>query len=384
MKKLGLCIVYKNWNYGSILQSFATLIELRKIGIDFEIIRYDRKKNFRFYITSLPRLFNRDLLYSKGRVFRRELGKKRNPNFASNDKIRSDCFSKFVDEHFENFSPVVRNYDELCQYANKFDTVLVGSDQLWLPSGLATNFYNLCFVPDSINKIAYAASFGVSKIPFYQKKRTIEYLNRIDYISVREHSGQKIIKDFTGRDVPVIVDPTLVIPKEIWDKEIPFERKINEDYIFCYFLGDNLKHREEAVKLSKATGLKIVTLRHMDEFIQSDESFGDYAPYDVGPAEFVNLIRNATYVCTDSFHGSVFSVINHKQFISFNRYGESSKNSRNSRLDSLFSQLGIQRRYEKNIVDEMMKPIDYDAVDQRLSHLREIAENYLINAIQKG
>lgn len=384
MNKLGLCIVYKNWNYGSILQSFATLIELRKIGVDYEIIRYNRKKDLKFYITSLPRLFNRDLLYSKRRAIRRKLGKKKNNNFAANDKIRSDYFSIFVDTHFDNFSKNIRNYDDLCEYANKFDAVLVGSDQLWLPAGLATNFYNLRFVPNKINKIAYAASFGVSKIPFYQKKRTIEYLNRIDHISVREHSGQKIIKNLTGRDVPVIVDPTLVISKEIWDEEIPFDRKIKENYIFCYFLGDNPKHREEATKLSRETGLKIVTLKHMDEFIQSDESFGDYAPYDVGPAEFVNLIRNATYICTDSFHGSVFSIINHKQFISFNRYGENSKNSRNSRLDSLFLQLGVNRRFNTDIVEEMMKSIDYDVVDQRLSDLREIAENYLINAIRKG
>ena len=115
----------------------------------------------------------------------------------------------------------------------------------------------------------------------------------------------------------------------------------------------------------------------MDEFIVSDENFGDYAPYDVGPAEFVNLIRHASYVCTDSFHGSVFSIMNHKQFISFNRYGSNSKNSRNSRLDSLFSQLGIQRRFAGNIVEEMMQPIDYFAVDQKLIGLREFAENYL-------
>jgi hypothetical protein len=320
--------------------------------------------------------------YSKLRALKRNIGKKKHKEFAKSDCIRAQAFEKFRDSNFDNFSKVIINYDELCDYAKKFDSVVVGSDQLWLPAGLDTNFFNLMFVPENINKIAYAASFGVSKIPATQTNKTIHYLKRIEHISVREHSGQKLIKELTGREVPVIVDPTLVIEKDVWDSNIPNERIYREDYIFCYFLGNNPQHREEAKKLSENTGLKIVTLRHMDEFIDLDESFGDYAPYDVGPGEFVNLIRHATYVCTDSFHGSVFSIINHKQFVSFNRYGENSKNSRNSRLDSLFGQLGIERRFKGNIIDDMMKEIDYDTVEQNLLRLRVFAEDYIKDALK--
>lgn len=382
MSRVGLCIVYKNWNYGSILQSYATLLELKKLNVEYEIIRYERKKDISFYVTSLHRLLLPDMRYSKIRSLKRKWGKKINKQFAQNDEIRARVFEQFRKHNFDNFSPILRSYSELCKYAKRFDSVLVGSDQLWLPSGLDTNFFNLMFVPDNINKIAYAASFGVSEIPESQKSRTIEYLNRIEHISVREYSGQKLIKSLTGREISVIVDPTLVIGKDVWDANIPTERKINEDYIFCYFLGNNSDQREEAIKLSEETGLKIVTLRHMDEFIKTDEEFGDYAPYDVGPAEFVNMIRHASYVCTDSFHGSVFSIINHKKFISFNRYGNNSKNSRNSRLDSLFNQIGIDRRFKSNIVQEMFQDIDYDKVEVQLQKLRSYAENYLINALR--
>lgn len=382
MSKVGLCIVYKNWNYGSMLQSYATLLELEKLNVEYEIIRYERKKDVAFYVTSLHRLLLPDMRYSKIRSLKKKIGKKANKSFAHNDAIRARVFEQFRKNNFNNFSPVIRSYPELCKYAKKFDSVLVGSDQLWLPSGLDTNFFNLMFVPDDINKIAYAASFGVTEIPDSQKNRTIEYLNRIEHISVREHSGQKLIKDLTGREISVIVDPTLVIGKDVWDANIPVERKIKEDYIFCYFLGNNPDQRKEAIKLSNETGLKIVTLRHMDEFIKSDEEFGDYAPYDIGPAEFVNLIRHASFVCTDSFHGSVFSIINHKQFISFNRYGNNSKNSRNSRLDSLFNQIGIDRRFKGNIVQDMFQNIDYDKVELKLQELRFYAENYLINALR--
>ena len=94
------------------------------------------------------------------------------------------------------------------------------------------------------------------------------------------------------------------------------------------------------------------------------------------------MIRHASYVCTDSFHGSVFSIINHKKFISFNRYGNNSKNSRNSRLDSLFNQIGVDRRFKSNIVQEMFQDIDYDKVEVQLQKLRSYAENYLINALR--
>lgn len=379
---VGLCIVYKNQNYGSILQSYATLLEMKKINVPYEIIQYERKKNLNFFLTAFPRLILPDMRYGKIRSLKRKLEKTRNHTFAQNDEVRAKAFARFREEHFNNFAPVVRTYHELCTCANKYDTVLVGSDQLWLPSGLDTNFYNLLFVSDNINKIAYAASFGVSEVPNHQKEKTVMYLSKIKYISVREHTGQKLIRDLTGRDVPVIVDPTLVIPKKMWDESIPYMRKIDEDYIFCYFLGNNLEHREEARKLSQKTGLKIVTLRHMDEFIQSDEEFGDYAPYDVGPAEFVNLIRHASFVCTDSFHGSVFSIINHKQFVSFNRYVESSKNSRNSRLDSLFDQLALNRRFKGDIISDMFEEIDYETVDINLQHLRNFAENYLLHSLR--
>ncbi|MFR3588688.1 polysaccharide pyruvyl transferase family protein [Eisenbergiella massiliensis] len=381
MRKIGLCIVYKNWNYGSMLQSFATLLELRKLNEDYEIIRYERKKDLAFYLNSLPRIFLQDMRYSKFRSLRKKFGKKMHKEFARNDEIRTSMFESFRERNFDNFSPVIKTYNELCDYATRFDAVLVGSDQLWLPSGLDTNFFNLMFVPENVNKIAYAASFGISEIPSKQKNRTIEYLNRINYISVREYSGQKLIRELTGRKVPVIVDPTLVISKEVWDANILDERKIEEDYIFCYLLGNNMEHRVEIQKLSQKKKLKIVTLRHMDEYIEADESFGNYAPYDVGPREFINLIRHASYVCTDSFHGSVFSIINHKQFVSFNRYGEKSKNSRNSRLESLFRQLGIDRRFKGNILDDITEEIDYQKVDQKLFELRTFAENYLKNAL---
>ncbi len=378
--KAGLCIVYKNWNYGSILQSYATLLKLQELGVDYEIIRYQRKKDLRFYVTSLPRMANRDMIYSKLRAARHKIGKLRYRDFAANDRIRAKMFSDFVKEHFGRFTDVISSYEELKTSAGRYDAVLVGSDQLWLPSGLATNFYNLMFVPDEINKIAYSASFGVSQIPAYQRSRTKAYLKRINHLSVREQAGARIIKELTGREAKVILDPTMIIDRSVWDENIPDRTIVDGDYIFCYFLGNNPEQREAVRKLAAEKNMKIVVLRHLDEYIPEDENFGDVAPYDVGPAEFVNLIRHAKYVCTDSFHGSVFSIIYHKQFISFNRYG-SSKNSRNSRLDTLFANIGINRRFGGDLVSEMTREIDYGKVEENLRGLRTEADRFIRGAL---
>ena len=377
---VGLCIVHKNHNYGSMLQSFATLVKLDELGVDYEIIDYSHPRTLQFYAGAAGRLANRDFLYSKARLFRKKAGKKLHPDYAANEAVRGERFDRFVKERFPRFSEPINEYRRLRRYAEKFTDVLVGSDQLWLPSGNGTNFYNLMFAPRACNRIAYAASFGVSSIPAHQRKETAEYLNRIRHISLREESGKRIVKELTGRDVPVILDPTMVITREQWDEAVADKAVTDGDYLFCYFLGNNPSHREEASALAKSLGLKIVTLRHLDEYIASDEKFGDEAPYDVGPEEFVNLIRHAKYVCTDSFHGSVFSILYHKQFISFNRYGDG-KNSRNSRLDTLFGNIGIDRRFHGDLKSEILRKIDYDAVDSKLEVLRMRSDRFIREAL---
>ena len=265
-----------------------------------------------------------------------------------------------------------------------YDAVQVGSDQLWLPMGLATNYYNLQFAAPGVRRVSYSTSFGVSSIPWYQRSRTADFLRKIDYLSVREQSGAEIVRDVAGLDAKVVVDPTLLLTAEEWAEAIPVKRMQDERYIFCYFLGPNPLCRAEARALSEKTGLPIVVLRHLDEIIPSDEDFGDYAPYDVDPAGFVNLIRGAEYVFTDSFHGSVFSTIHHKDFATFYRFRQGSKQSRNSRIDNLFSHLGLEGRLVTEsggaavVLGDMP---DYGKVDERLAAWREDSWDFLRRAL---
>lgn len=381
MKKIGLCVCQETRNYGSQLQVLATEVAVEKLGYEYEIIRYKKKYDLRFIIKSLPRLF--DPLLMKGKISAYILNKKikKYPELYEKCKERNKIFDRFAERYFTKLSPIFYGYDALKDAAKDYETFLVGSDQLWLPSGLATGFYNLQFVPEDKRKIAYATSFGVSKIPMYQRNKTAKFLKRFHYLSSREKSGTNIIKQLTERDVPVVVDPTLLLTPEDWREIIPFRRIVEEKYIFCYFLGNNYEHRKAAKELQRMTNLKIVTLPLLDNFVQEDLKFADICLFDAASDDFVNLIRGAEYVLTDSFHGSVFSILNEKLFCTFDRFNDGT-GSRNSRIDSLCQQLNLEsRRYDGDIF-RVKTQIDYDKVNQLREERRQESLQYLKTALQ--
>lgn len=160
---------------------------------------------------------------------------------------------------------------------------------------------------------------------------------------------------------------------------------VEEKYILCYFLGNNPPHREFAKRLKEVTGCKIIALTHLDEFVKSDEGYADETPYDIDPADFLNLIRNAEYVCTDSFHCSVFSILYKRQFFTFRRYNRNTKQSTNSRLDTLFNMAGITGRLltgEENIVDCLKIETDFESVHKKLEGIRQKSYEYLLTALK--
>ena len=261
--------------------------------------------------------------------------------------------------------------------------MVVGSDQVWTPLSLPTKFFNLLFVDDKVRKVAYASSFGVSSIPGFQQKATGAFLDRFHAIGVREQSGKKIVDSLSHQTATVVADPTMLLDHREWSEEIKDSKvKVDEPYIFCYFLGTNMEARKAANELKAKTRLKIITLRHMDEYVPEDESFGDEAPYDVNPNDFLAYIKNATYVLTDSFHCSAFSIQFHKQFMTFYRFAQGSATGRNSRIDSLFNVLGVNREHIYN--GDVMKveaPLDWDVIDVRLKKLRQESEEFLTKAL---
>ena len=381
---LGVCLKYTQYNYGSKLQALATVKMFEDLGFEYEIIRYN-KKTLSFYLKSIPRFFNFVFLNDRYDQIQRIIEFKRHPEIKKNIDIRNATFDSFDIIFEENLSEIYSSYADLknkCK--SKYDNVITCSDQLWSPSALGSGFYNLMFVPEDVPKISWASSFGVSEIPWYQKSRTKRFLERIEHISMRENRGAEIVREMTGRQVPVLMDPVFVFDKDEWDELVPPAEPEWDNYILCYFLGSDSEHRTIAKELSEKTGMKIVTLRHLDRYNAEDESFGDIAPYDVDPQRFLNILRNAAYICTDSFHGTAFSVIFEKKFVVFDRYKNTSSNSKNSRIESVCSNLQLQnRRFSGNedILDTMQREIDYTEVSKKVCEYRKKTKQYLLDAL---
>ncbi len=387
MKKIGCVIAYKknHNNYGTSLQGYATVKTLENLGYECEIIIYHKQLSFFDKTRLVIFMFLIGDIKNKFKILKNKLKRKLHNNYTQNITIRTKSVNMYKKENLEPFFKTYVGYKNLCEGALTYDAVLVGSDQVWVPMSLYSRFTNLLFVNDRIPKIAYASSFGVSKIPAIQKNETRKYLNRFNKIGVRELKGKEIVETISDSNATVVVDPTILLTKNDWQKEIDSSNFTieKEPFIFCYLLGPNIEARRAANELKQYTGFKIIAIRHMDEYILNDEDFGDEAPYNVSPNDFIKLISQAEYVCTDSFHCTVFSIIFQKKFMTFYRYNSKNRNSRNSRIDSLFSLLSLSDRlYQgQNIVTSIKKEINYTSVDNKLSELRNDSLAFLKSAL---
>ncbi len=378
MKKVAI-ISAINTNYGTLLQAYATQQELEKLGLDTEIFYYTSNPIKQFY-----RVFNFPFLKTKIKAYNVKITTKlKYPEIYNNIKIREKVFMDFRLNKL-TITNKIASKDELKRKVQEYDGVVLGSDQVWNPQNLEMDYYTLNFVPDNMPKITYAPSFGVSSIPTKQRKKTVAYLQRIQHISVRELAGSKIVKDLIGRDVPTVCDPTALLNRDQWDEIKTDKVFTTEKYIFCYFLGDNPQYREFANKVAKQTGFKILAIQHMDEFVKSDLTFADIRPYDVDPGDFVNLVANAEMVLTDSFHGTMFSIYYHIPFYTFNYDVQGSKNSVNSRIDSIMKLLQIEdRRFNgtEDVEESLQNKIEWESLQERLDNFRKKSERYLVDAL---
>ena len=389
--KLALVTCYFQPNYGSQLQAYATQLMFDKLGVDNETICIDglrREINNAKYLYFLSKIFDRNTIVDKMATARKIIAKKtKGKKFTKNLQLRTDMFKRFEQDMFR-ISKCYNSKSELTENAYSYNAFVVGSDQLWLPSNIEADYYTLNFVPNNVCKIAFATSFGVSELPRRQAQKASKFLKRIDYISVREKSGQKLIKNLSGREVPIVCDPTLMFTAEDWNQTISHKRIFKEPYLFCYFLGNNPEQREWVKKVKKETGFKIVQLQHCDEYIRSDEKFPDEAPYNIGPKEFVQLIRDAEYVFTDSFHCSVFSMLFSKKFFTFRRYNNDSVVSTNSRIYSLLSLVHLEERLlrgDEDVKSVVSQNIDYMLVHGVLEKLRSFSYNWIKKCLtEKG
>lgn len=388
MKKMRIGILspfYNNYNYGGKLQAFALTYFLNEKGYGAKQIQYyqSSKKNKQSKTNKLIKLFSSyDYRHA---MMQKILGK-----LLKATKVQIKKRNTFFNE-FDNLIPhskQVYNDQTLVESCDDFDVFVCGSDQVWNPA-LFKKGYFLQFVPENIYKFSYAASIA-NQLDSGWKNIYKELLKNFDAISVRESKGKEDIEDLVNIPVEVVADPTLLLSRKDWDK-ISAKRLIDEPYMFCYFLGYGSKTRKIAKKYAKEHQLKIVTLPHLlgnsGRFYAQDISFGDVKLYDVGPAEFISLIKHADFVMTDSFHANVMSLIYNRQFMVFNRIGFSKMGSRLEHLLSLFD---LQDRWVdynssfKEIRKKYNTVINYQDKYEKYDELKQKSIDYLLGNLKKA
>lgn len=285
-------------------------------------------------------------------------------------RARSMCFAEFSKRYLHIQAEKLDRQNTEKDWTRQFDFFVCGSDQIWNPTYKTTSELAFCsFAPEKT--ICMSPSFGVSKIPDYRKKEYAEYLKNIFSLSVREEAGRKIIKDLTDRDAPVLLDPTMLVPVEKWNDicEQPKE-KLPEHYIACYFLGFiDADYKRKIDAIAQNLHLPVVML--------FDITAPNYYTFD--PSEVLYTIKHADYVLTDSFHGSVFSILFHRNFYVFER--NEGGFSMSSRLETLLEKFGLTDRLYQNKTPEMILREKWDSVEEILACERNKAKGYIAHAV---
>lgn len=374
---IGLLTPYSVNNYGTKLQAYAVQEIVREYD-DVEIINYRpsiigravRKFEKMFVV---KKYFDSKICSSNGNVPISKL------------KERSDAINSF--DYKLIISKQICGFSKLKKYSLKYRTVVCGSDQIWNPVNLPEHIYMLEFVPDKVKKVAIAPSFGIPALPDSLKSVYRRKLKRFDSLSVRELSGCQIVRSLGFDDVFHLLDPTLILDEKKW-KILSNEYKANlkTPYIFCYFLGSHDYGRNAAKEIKRKTGYSIVNIQHFKGYVSADENFADYNLYDVSPENFISLIKNAAYICTDSFHGTAFSVIFEKDFFCFERHKTVDEGNTNDRLYSILKILGLEDRLINSLNMLPLKlgePVQYERVKAVLNEYRDKAKEYLSNALKE-
>lgn len=328
MKKV-LIFTYMLNNYGAILQAFALQTYLKEhCGLDVSIVNYETNRH-----RKLNRIFKRS---STNFIIQMCLWIATLVRFLSL-KRRKERTIDFKDRLMK-FTCKYTSKGHLLNNVPDADVYLSGSDQVFNPNGIDRDVYYLHFDKKKSCKAAYAPSFGGTNYSEEVKLEIKERLSDFDVLSCRELDGAAFMSSLLGIDVPQVVDPTLLLTEDEWNK-LSVEPKGKKNYICVYDLngGDDLI--AIAKKIQAKTNLKICCITdkvhkryHVDKQI-----------YDAGPAEFVGWIQNAAYVVTDSFHGTMFSL---KFKIPFYTYIAVPSSS--TRITSVLGRLNLSDRIIEN------------------------------------
>lgn len=351
-------------NFGTSLQSYALHEFLKQRG----------------YNVYLLKEFSEDDLFLKNKI-KRYISQKKAfiKSFLSRTNLK-----KIYDFNKENYNlKEITNNKIKRIIIDNTDVFITGSDQIWNCYNKFSPFMFLSFAENK-KRIAYASSIGTKDFPKFCSGKVQELLNNFQHIGVREKSIVQYLNEFLGRkDVIQVLDPTFLLRANQWQDfgdKANINLPIHNKYIFCYFIGKNPQYENQLDEIRKSTGINNIILVPSLEF--KDIKFKHSTIYKkAGPYEFVKLLKDASLVCTDSFHACALSINLSKEFIVFKRFNDNDPKSQNSRIYDMLSTYNLECKiYDNNFI---LSKADYEPIQTQLNIDRNNSINYLISSIEK-
>lgn len=365
-----LVTVFSGFNYGSSLQALASKMIICQSGLDCELVKLKSIiKGRDIRLKKLMVIFFRSIFLLKSsslKTYQKSYSKKLVEGSQS-------MFYHFTDSYL---CPKELSWSQLKKNGKNVSACFSGSDQIWNSSTLYVDpLYYLRFV-SSNKRIALSPSFGRDFIAHYNRKKIAKWINEYSFLSVREDSGVKLIKELTGKDAEHLLDPTLIIKAEQWIKIFDIKTQKSK-YILAYFLDEpSTLAKKYLHELKQLLNCKVIAIPY--EF-QNMNYCDDVIA--AGPKEFVDLVANAQIVCTDSFHGTAFSINMHIPFFTFERdYGTANKQS--ERVISILRKTNLLNRYQPQLKVDLWNNIDFDQSESILNIERQKAYSYVDKAIK--
>lgn len=339
--KIGIVTYTHGTNFGQRLQNYALQYKLEELGCEVYTIRqvepYSLKTRIKHRIKHIVK-------------------ECQNLVFGLDEIKREHKFNTFNKNHIYFYSRKISFNGKSKWLSKKFDAFVVGSDQIWSPISNCVGENSFLSFAESKQKLTYAPSLSVNEMPINKVAYYKEKLEDFRFISIREDNGREILEKITNKDVKVVVDPTLLLDKQDWEKiRNNCSIKPSKPYCLQVFLGGVPKESKFA---SDTLGLTNILVN---------------AKTPISPAEFIDLVADAEYMLTDSFHATIFSTIYHVPFLNFSRndFG----NVMNGRFDTLYRIFGIHSR--KNGECDLYDKIDFSYVDDCIRINKEYSLDFL-------
>ena len=369
-KKIGIVTLHGYGNYGNKLQNFALKEVSQSLGFEtYTLVITNEKQSINIYKDKLIKLMQT----SPSKLIKTLIDKNNNQKiFEENKKLvdlRTKIFKEFSKKYLgEQFVRISNDNMHIIQ--SEYEYFITGSDQVWNPVYISEmHNYFLTFAKEE-QRIAYAPSLSCSEIPAIHREKYRNWLNGMSKISVREEEGARIIKELIGIDVPVLLDPTLLINKEKWlSIAKKAKNRPEHGYILTYFLGEISKEDKSYIK-------KISFENEMDIINLADVH--DIEAYATGPEEFIDYINSASVFFTDSFHGCVFSILLETPFVDYER--KTRVATMYSRIETLLNKFDLKNRKIENLEGDLFN-MDFSHVPQILELERNKSIDYLKDAL---